>query len=89
MPLPYRQVKMKNPEIQDTQAKNTETVKISWHEPLPEKIPEATYWPFLLAFGIVLVFWGLVLTWLISLAGVIIFVASLAGWIGEMIHEHD
>jgi hypothetical protein len=80
---------MANSESKVPQTDQTQTGKISWHEPLPEKIPEPTYWPFLLAFGIVLIFWGLVSAWLISLAGVIIFAASLAGWIGEMIHEHD
>lgn len=83
----YRQGKMNNSEIKDKQVEQAKTEKISWHEPLPEKIPEPTYWPFLMAFGIVLVFWGLVSTWLISLAGVIIFAASLAGWIGDLIHE--
>jgi hypothetical protein len=80
---------MENAENKDTPKGQTKIDKISWHDPLPEKIPEPTYWPFLLAFGIVLIFWGLVSAWLISLAGVIIFAASLAGWIGEMIHEHD
>ena len=80
---------MENPNSIDKQANQVKTEQSSWHEPLPERIPEPTYWPFLLAFGIVLVFWGLVSAWLISLAGAIIFFASLAGWIGEMIHEHD
>jgi hypothetical protein len=78
---------MENPETKVNLTDETNSTKISWHEPLPEKIPEPTYWPFLMAFGIVLVFWGLVSTWIISLAGVIIFAASLAGWIGDLIHE--
>jgi hypothetical protein len=86
---PDRQVKMENSDIKDKQTDQAKTGKISWHVPLPENIPEPTYWPFLLAFGIVLIFWGLVSTGLITLAGVIISAASLAGWIGEMMHEHD
>ena len=80
---------MKNPETIDKLTDEANSAKISWHEALPEKIPEPTYWPAMLAFGIVLIFWGLVSTWLISLAGVIITGFSLAGWIGAMIDERD
>ena len=80
---------MENLNSINDQVNETKPEQISWHEPAPESIPEPSYWPFLLAFGIVLILWGLISAWLISLAGVIIFVASLAGWIGEMIHEHD
>jgi hypothetical protein len=80
---------MENPETIDKLTDEANSTKISWHEALPEKIPEPTYWPAMLAFGIVLVFWGLVSTWLISLAGIIISGFSLAGWIGAMINERD
>jgi hypothetical protein len=80
---------MENMNSIDTEGDQAKSERISWHEPLPEGIPEPTYWPFLLAFGIVLIFWGLISAWLISVAGAIIFFASLAGWIGDMIHEHE
>jgi len=80
---------MKNPETNNELTDQANSTKISWHAPLPEKIPEPTYWPALLAFGVVLILWGLVSTWLISLAGIIITGFSLAGWIGAMIHERD
>ena len=80
---------MKNSEIKDEPTEQENSSKITWHAPLPEKIPEPTYWPALLAFGVVLIFWGLVSTWLISLAGIIITGFSLAGWIGAMINERD
>lgn len=80
---------MENSEPKENLSKEAKAGKITWHKPLPEKIPEPTYWPALLAFGVVLIFWGLVSTWLISLAGAIISGVSLAGWIGEMMHERD
>src|SRR5665213_1850037 len=46
----------------------------------PEELPEPTYWPFFLAMGIAFLGWGLLTTWLISLAGFIILVVALTGW---------
>lgn len=54
---------------------------------MPETLPEPTYWPFFLALGLVFLGWGLLTTWLISLAGFIILVASLTGWINILRHE--
>lgn len=53
----------------------------------PEVLPEPTYWPFFLALGLVFLGWGLLTTWLISLAGFIIFVIALTGWINILRHE--
>ncbi len=53
----------------------------------PEVLPEPTYWPFFLALGIVFLGWGLLTTWLISLAGFIIMIISLTGWINILRHE--
>lgn len=53
----------------------------------PEVLPEPTYWPFFLAMGLAFLGWGLLTTWLISLAGFIIFVIALAGWINILRHE--
>ncbi|MEO6843719.1 MAG: hypothetical protein ABI184_01030, partial [Ginsengibacter sp.] len=53
----------------------------------PEILPEPTYWPFFLAMGIAFLGWGLLTTWLISLAGFIILVVSLIGWINILRHE--
>ncbi len=47
----------------------------------PEILPEPTYWPFFLALGLMFMGWGLLSTWLFSLAGFIVFVISLIGWI--------
>jgi len=53
----------------------------------PETLPEPTYWPFFLALGLVFLGWGLLTTWLISLAGFIVLVLSLMGWINILRHE--
>lgn len=53
----------------------------------PEHLPKPTYYPFFLALGLMFLGWGLLTTWLISLAGFIVFIISLIGWINNMRHE--
>ncbi len=53
----------------------------------PEHLPKPTYWPFFLAMGLMFMGWGLLTIWLISVAGFIVFVISLIGWINNMRHE--
>jgi hypothetical protein len=53
----------------------------------PEKIPEPTFWPAGLALGTVLLFWGLVTSFIVAAVGLILLVFSVAGWLGEMRHE--
>ena len=59
----------------------------SW-EPLPrEHLPRPTYFPAGLAMGTTFIFWGLITSWVIFLAGAGLFIAALAGWITEIRHE--
>jgi hypothetical protein len=53
----------------------------------PEILPKPTYMPFVLAFSILLLGWGLLSTWIISVAGLIGICISLYGWIKELLHE--
>jgi len=53
----------------------------------PEVLPRPTYTPFLLAFSLLLLGWGLLATWIISVAGVVGIFLSLYGWIKELLHE--
>jgi hypothetical protein len=53
----------------------------------PECLPEPTYWPFFTAIGIMFLGWGLLTTWLISAAGLIILVIALTGWINNLRYE--
>lgn len=46
-------------------------------------------WPAAAGLGVTLGFAGFVTSPFVGLAGVIVLVAALAGWIGEMVHEHN
>lgn len=54
----------------------------------PEILPRPTYMPFLLAFSLLLLGWGLLSTWIISVAGAVGISISIYGWIKELLHEH-
>jgi hypothetical protein len=58
-----------------------------WLKARPEKLPEPTYWPFFLALGLVLLFWGIITSWVIIIIGAIVFIISLTGWINVLRHE--
>ncbi len=58
-----------------------------WNRPKPQKLPVPTYWPAVLAFGVVLVAWGPITHWYIALLGAIICAIAISGWIGELRHE--
>ena len=53
----------------------------------PEILPEPTYVPFLFAFSLLLLGWGLLSTWIISVAGIIGISISIYGWIKQLVHE--
>lgn len=53
----------------------------------PEQLPKPTYMPFFLAFGIVLMFWGILTSWIISGIGLLLFIVALSGWILEIYKE--
>ena len=53
---------------------------------VPEKIPPSTYWPIILALGVIFFFWGFVTSIIISGVGLVAMGFSLAGWIGELNH---
>ena len=53
----------------------------------PEVLPEPTYMPFLMAFSLLLLGWGLLSTWIISVAGIIGIGISIYGWIKDLLHE--
>jgi len=75
--------------------KSISNTPVGWNKPKPEKLPRPGYWPFLMALGIVFILWGLALGFnevfstmiIISGVGLIIFIISLAGWIGDLRDE--
>jgi hypothetical protein len=57
-------------------------------EPLPaEPLPHPTYFPAGLAMGTAFLFWGLITSWVVLVVGLVLFSASLAGWITEIRYE--
>lgn len=53
----------------------------------PEILPRPTYVPFLLAFSLLLLCWGLLASWILSIAGVAGISISIYGWIKELLNE--
>ena len=74
-------------ENKDTNSDDVVIPPEQWEKARPEKLPEPTYWPFFLAMGITFIFWGLLTIWIILVAGILIFIYSLIGWINAMRHE--
>jgi hypothetical protein len=64
-----------------------ESASPDWNTPRPEVLPLPTWWPAATAFGLTLVGWGLISSLLILGIGMIVFLISLAGWIGDIRHE--
>lgn len=56
-------------------------------KPLPETLPEPTYWPAVLAVGVTLLAWGVVTSLLLSMLGAGMSVVAVIKWIGDIRHE--
>lgn len=55
--------------------------------PTPKQMPRPTYWPFLLALGCTLFFWGIITTIAVTLIGALVFAVALGGWIYDLFVE--
>lgn len=58
-----------------------------WQPLPPGHLPRPNYFPAGLAMGTTFIFWGIVTSWVISLVGLALFTASLAGWVSEILRE--
>ena len=58
-----------------------------WEPLLALPLPHPTYFPAGLAMGTAFLFWGLITSWVVFVVGLVLFAASLAGWITEIRHE--
>lgn len=57
-------------------------------EPLPPgRLPRPTCFPAGMAMGAALIFWSVITSWVILLAGAGLFTVTLGGWIAEILHE--
>ncbi len=70
-----------------SQASAADDARTGWHKPRPAHLPAPTYWPAVLAFGIVLLLWGLVTSPILFGTGLVIFALGLGGWIRELLRE--
>lgn len=66
-----------------------QTVHPGWIKLPEEELPQATYWPVIMALAITLFVFGFITTIVISIVGLILFVVSLIGWIGDMRNESE
>lgn len=71
------------------EAESSEPLPEGWSRPKPEHLPEPTFWPAALSFGATFLVWGFVTSIIITLVGVVVFGASLAGWIADIRHERN
>lgn len=53
----------------------------------PQIIPDPTYWPIVLAFGITFLFWGYLTSLYLSCLGLICMIIALIGWIKDLNNE--
>jgi hypothetical protein len=68
----------------------TEQLRESPGAPREIEVPAPTAWPFLLAFGVMLLFAGLVTSMSVSLLGAALAFAGCIGWFREVfLHEHE
>jgi hypothetical protein len=70
-----------HPELPGTQGAQ------EWLEPLPEKVPEATFAPAFLALGVTFLLFGIVSSYVFSAAGLVLMVWSIGKWIGELLRS--
>lgn len=69
----------------------TDQIPEGWEILPPEHLPRPNYFPAGLAMGTAFFFWGFITSTVILVVGAGLFIASLAGWIGEIRHQqkHD
>lgn len=66
---------------------NSPQLNEGWVRPKPEILPRPTYWPVIMALAITLFGLGIISSILILAIGVVLFIVSLIGWIGDIRNE--
>ncbi|MDQ2810246.1 MAG: hypothetical protein M3Z04_25500 [Chloroflexota bacterium] len=74
------------PPAQSERAGAQAVIPNGWNAAAPAQLPPPTYWPTVLALGVVLLVWGLVSSPIISAVGLGVFALGLTGWIGDLRH---
>jgi len=58
-----------------------------WNPPKPDHVPPRTTWPAAAALGTVMIFWGVVTSYLILGVGVGLLALSVVGWIKDTLRD--
>jgi hypothetical protein len=53
----------------------------------PQVLPVSTYWPLVMAFGLLLLLWGIITSAIVIAVGAICMAVALTGWIIELNYE--
>lgn len=53
----------------------------------PQVIPQSTFWPITLAFGVMFIIWGLITSLIITGVGLLLSAFAIVGWINDMNDE--
>ena len=65
--------------------------RADWNQPLPSRLAGPTFWPAGMAFSVLLIAWGpaffYTVGWLTLGSGLLLFIASLRGWLLELRDE--
>jgi len=61
----------------------------NWEPARPAHIPEPTFWPAVLALGVIFVLWGVITTPIVTIIGLGVSALSIGKWIGELWHERQ
>jgi hypothetical protein len=64
----------------------TPELESQWSVPRPEHLARPTWSPAALGLGITLTTWGLIVSPIVVAIGLLVFVAALARWIGDLRH---
>jgi hypothetical protein len=59
------------------------TTNPQWPKPRPERLPEPSYAPPLMAVGLMCLLWGAVTTRIVSIAGAVLISISAVNWIRQ------
>ncbi len=73
--------------IQDQTADHWQKPTEEWTRPESLEVPERTYWPAVAALSVVMLLFGVLTSWVISLAGFVLFVVSIKTWMEELTRD--
>jgi hypothetical protein len=92
-PPPRRQSATNGGALKDGPMKDCEkraslaTPNEAWAVPKPDSIPQRTYWPAMLALGIVFLCFGIVAEYVFVLVGLALMIWSIGHWVGELVDD--